>query len=188
MKAFGRLLWKDLELSRLPMLINGVAAILWQLFLRTRLQQGWPAESVAALLFLPMAFLPLWFVWQTYQSLRTEWRDDTIYTLLALPVPGWKITLSKLTALLIEYTVVVGIWALGGLVIYWSPLSTLVAELFQGITLSWFIRNGFLLYLMSLGVFASFIIYMQVAYITAKVVGAFTAWFSFGYCSFRDGW
>jgi hypothetical protein len=173
MKAFGRLLWKDLELSRLPMLINGVAAILWQLFLRTRLQQGWPAEAVAALLFLPMAFLPLWFVWQTYQSLRTEWREDTIYTLLALPVPGWKITLSKLTALLIEYTVVVGIWALGGLVIYWSPLSTLVAELFQGITLSWFIRNGFLLYLMSLGVFASFIIYMQVAYITAKVVGRF---------------
>ena len=40
MKAFGRLLWKDLELSRLPMLINGVAAILWQLFLRTRLQQN----------------------------------------------------------------------------------------------------------------------------------------------------
>ncbi len=173
MRAFGRLLWKDLEISRLPMLINGGAAVLWHVFLRTRLLMGWSPETVAVLSLLPMAFLPLWFIWQTYQSLRVEWREDTVYTLLTLPVPGWKIVLSKLIALLIEYTVVVGVWVVSGLVVYWSPLQILLHDLFQTVSLGWFVRNGFLFYFASLAVFAGFIIYMQVAYITARVMGRF---------------
>lgn len=173
MKAFVRLLWKDLEESKLPILINCGITIVWLLFLRYRLETGWPLEAVAALALLPMGFLPFWFMWQTYQSLRSEWRDDTIYTLLALPVPGWFITLAKMMALLLEYTITAAVWVIGLLAVFWAPFRPELTELFSLLPVTWFLKNGLLIYLATVAIYASFITYVQLAYIVAKIVGRF---------------
>lgn len=171
MTAFLRLLKKDLEGSKYPMLFNAAGAVLWLLFLRYRLESGWPFDVVAALAVLPLAFLPFWFVWQTYQSLRTEWKEDTIYTILTLPVPGWLINLSKMVALLIEYTIVTAAWVVGGMLNFWSALQPQLGELLQVVPLTWFIKNGLLIYLFSLAIFATFIALVQLGYIVGKIIG-----------------
>lgn len=171
MTAFVRLLRKDLEGSKYPMLFNAAAAVLWLLFLRYRLESGWPFNAAVALAVLPLAFLPFWFIWQTYQSLRTEWKEDTIYTLLTLPVPGWLINLSKMVALLIEYTVVAAAWVIGGAVIFWTAFQPELGELLELVPLTWFIKNGLIVYIFSLAVFAAFITLVQLGYVVGKIIG-----------------
>ena len=54
----------------------------------------------SATYWVPMGFLPLWALWTSVQLYRQEWRENTSYLMLSLPVRAWKITSAKLAALL----------------------------------------------------------------------------------------
>jgi len=173
MKRFLRLLGKDLEASKLPILFNSGLSIVWIAFLRYRYEAGWSLGMVFILMTIPLTFLPIWLMWQTYQTLRTEWREKTTYTLLLLPIPGWQITLSKWTALLIEFTIVLAALVGSALLFFLGPINEYYGSFLQAVPLIWFLRNGFLLYLGALATFSSFIILVQLAFIVSKLVGRF---------------
>ncbi|HHT36380.1 MAG TPA: hypothetical protein GX019_04305 [Firmicutes bacterium] len=173
MKRFFSLLRKDLETSKLPILFNSGLAVVWITFLRYRYQAGWPIRAAFALMFVPLTFLPIWLMWQTYQTLRVEWREKTTYTMLLLPVPGWQIMLSKLVALLIEFTAVLAVFVGSVLVLFYGPINDSYGYLLKAVPLNWLIRNGILLYLGAVALFSSFVIFVQLAFIVGKLVGRF---------------
>lgn len=170
MSKFLRLLRKDLEASRWPVGILSGLILLFMLFVRYKISTGWAVESAMITLALPLLFFAPWFVWQSFQTLRSEWKEDTVYTLLVLPVPGWYITLAKLVGLFVEYTVLLAV-TLGG-------ASLILGRIFLELTpptvpIAWIIRNGFIVYLISLGILASVVIFIQLAFVVSKMVGRF---------------
>lgn len=169
MAKFLSLFKKDLEASKWPLGIFSGLIILLMLFFRYKVTQGWAPESVIASIAIPLMFLPLWLVWQSFQTLRSEWKEDTVYTLLVLPVPGWHITLAKILALVVEYTVLLVVIVGGSRLI----LGTVLAQMTPTAPLSWIIRNGFLAYLVSVGVLIGVAIFAQLAFVVSKMVGRF---------------
>jgi len=169
MKRFLTLLRKDLQASLLPIgFLSGITVIIMA-FVRFRIETaGWPMEISLVAISIPLVFLPLWLLWQSFQTLRSEWREDTVYTLLVLPVPGWQVMTAKLLAIWIEYTVISAVTAVGTLV-FFSPL---VREAMAFVpSVGWVIRNGILLYLASLLMLASVVIFVQLAFVVSKMVG-----------------
>lgn len=169
MKSFLRLLRKDLEASRWPM--GFLSAITLGIMLSVSLKiatGGWPTQAAIAAVTFPLVFLPLWVLWQSFQTLRTEWREDTVYTLLVLPEPGWKIMLAKLSAILLEYTVLLVVTVVGTL-IFFFPMVQEAMLVLPGA--GWVVRNGILLYVFSLFMIASTIIFVQLAFVVSKMVG-----------------
>lgn len=172
MKRFLRLVRKDLEASKFPTgLLSGIIFGL-MVFIRYKIGDYYlgPHEHMIAMLIigLPLIFLPLWLFWQSFQSLRSEWREDTVYTLLVLPVPGWQVMLSKLLGIWAEYTVLLLVSLGSGLLLFWSTIKPLWQVL---PSTSWILWNGFLLYLVSLGILTTFVIFMQLGFIAGKMVG-----------------
>ncbi|NLL42524.1 MAG: hypothetical protein GX251_04190 [Firmicutes bacterium] len=169
MTRFFRLLRKDLQASLLPLgFLSGIALIV-MLFTRVRISMGsWPNEAALAAVSLPLVFLPLWLLWQSFQTLRIEWREDTVYTLLVLPLPGWKVMLAKLAAICLEYTILLAVTAVGALIFFAPQVQQAMENL---PSLLWVIRNFSLVYLFSLGVLASMVIFVQLAFVVSKMVG-----------------
>ncbi|NMB01479.1 MAG: hypothetical protein GX971_08200, partial [Firmicutes bacterium] len=159
MRHFLRLLRKDLEASRLPVgFLSGITLII-MLFVRFKISSGaWAAENFVAAVAIPVAFMPLWLIWQSFQTLRSEWREDTVYTLLVLPVAGWKVMLAKLVSIWVEYSVLC-VATVGGTLIFFG---TFLEELFRALpSVSWAIWNGFMVYLLGLAILSSVVIFVQ---------------------------
>lgn len=174
MKRFLRLLRKDLEASKLPTgLLSGIILGLMAIvrFKLGDLGSDYKSAAFFAIVLtvtLPILFLPLWLFWQSFQSLRSEWREDTVYTLLVLPVPGWHVTLAKLIGILVEYSVLLVVSVGGGLLLFWRMIEPFWNAL---PSTSWILGNAFLLYLVSALALAAFVILMQLAFIVGKLVG-----------------
>ena len=169
MSKFLRLLRKDLEASRWPLGILSGLILLFMLFVRYKISAGWALESAIITVALPLMFFVPWFVWQSFQTLRSEWKEDTVYTLLVLPVPGWYITLAKLVGLFVEYTILLAV-TLGGASLI---LGRVLLEFTPTAPIAWIIRNGLIVYLISLGILASVVIFIQLAFVVSKMVGRF---------------
>lgn len=169
MKRFLRLLQKDLQASLLPMgFLSGITIII-MFFIRFRIATaGWPMEASLVAIAIPLVFLPLWLLWQSFQTLRSEWREDTVYTLLVLPVSGWKVMIAKLLAIWIEYTALLAVTIVGALV-FFAPLVREAMEFLPGAF--WVTRNGILLYLASLAMLTSVVVFVQLAFVVSKMVG-----------------
>jgi len=174
MKPFLRLLRKDLEACKLPILFNCGISIIWLLYLRYRFSITQSMEIVLGLMLVPLVFIPFWILWQAYQSLRSEWRENTVYSLLLLPVPGWKILLSKWMALLIETTIIVVVFLITSLICFFEPIRNSFGEILRFMPTAWYIRNGLLIYVSVLFLFSGWIIAMQTAFVVGKLVGRFS--------------
>ena len=169
MKRFLRLWQKDLQASLLPMgFLSGIILILFAIT-RWRIEAGaWPMEASFAAISIPLIFLPLWLLWQSFQVLRSEWREDTVYTILVLPVPGWSVMVAKLLTIWVEYTALLAV-IIGGTLVFFTPI---VREGMQFLpSMSWAVRNGILLYLGTLAILASVVIFVQLAFVVSKMVG-----------------
>ena len=136
---------KELVSARVFLLIFTGAILLWQLFLVSK-RNIWPSEALVALSWLPLAVLPLWVMWNAFNSFRHEWNGNTIYLLLSLPLQGWKISLAKLLAVLSEFTFYTLIIIFGNLIFFKPELSLIVKELPIEITLSNIISLGVKVY------------------------------------------
>ncbi|MGM0438636.1 MAG: ABC transporter permease [Bacillota bacterium] len=106
MKSFISLYKKEIRAMFFFVVVSILIVLAWELFLFYK-SSVWPSELILGLSFLPTSFFPLIMLWQGYQSYRHEWKDDTIYMLLTLPSPGWKISLAKLAAGFSYYLTVV---------------------------------------------------------------------------------
>lgn len=170
MSRFLRLLRKDLEASRWPLgiLSGAIVGLLTFAWFRMPPAGHVDWEAAAFVMAIPFVFLPFWLLWQSFQSLRSEWREDTVYTLLVLPVPGWQILISKMLEICIEYTVLLLVSLGGGLILFHGHLEALLLILPRP---SWLLWNGFILYLVSLAVLAAFVSVIQLSFVVSKMVG-----------------
>lgn len=165
MNRFFRLLRKELEAMGWS---TGVfVGIMGVIMVAVRLKIEFPQYVPALTVVLPLAALPFWLLWQSVQSLRTEWREDTVYTLLSLPVPGWWITLAKLMRIWIEYTLILALIALGNLVLFLDVFRVLLGDTDRQRLLVYAI----LLYLLGLALIAIFVTITQLALVVSKMVG-----------------
>lgn len=171
MSRFFPLVRKDLEASRWPVGILSALIIGYMLLVLFKVPPGLkeqePLIVLGAALALPLMFLPLWMFWQSFQTLRSEWREDTVYTLLVLPVPGWQVMLAKLVGLWVEYTVLIAVSLVGALLLFSGPVQSALGAL---PSLSWAIQNGLLLYLASLLLLATVVVFVQLAFVVSKMV------------------
>ena len=115
-RAFGQLYRKDLEALQFTLVLFTLLIAAWEVFLLTRVPV-WERGLPFALSFVPLAFLPLWLVWDAIQSYRSEWQSGTIHFLLAAPLPGWVPAASKLAAVMTSFTVQVAATVAGSLAI-----------------------------------------------------------------------
>lgn len=90
---------KEVMAIRGELLLIAGALAAWTLFLLSRAGM-WATEVIMAIYWLPTGFLPLWALWTSVQLYRQEWRENTSYLLLSLPVRAWKITSAKLAVIL----------------------------------------------------------------------------------------
>lgn len=112
MKGFGQLLKKDLESISLMTIVLSVGILLWDIYFYTRVGE-WKAEIAIMPTLLPFGVIVFWLVLQAIQVYRYEWQTGGIHLLLALPQPGSKIALAKLTAVLTGFTLNLIISSLG---------------------------------------------------------------------------
>ncbi|HEX6989938.1 MAG TPA: hypothetical protein VF282_10775 [Bacillota bacterium] len=103
MGTFGCLSRKELRQNGPTALAFAAVMAAWDLFLYN-FTGRWPDHAVMALFILPMGFLPFWSLWRMIQTLRGEWAGNHTHLLLALPVPGWHLTVTKMLGLLLELT------------------------------------------------------------------------------------
>ncbi len=171
MKRFLQLIRKDLQASKFPILMNASLVIAWLVFLYSRLLKSWSLDIIAPLMSVPLFFMPFWLLWQCYQLLRNEWQEDTIYTLLLLPLPGWKLMASKLVTLLIEFSIFLVVYV-GTILIFFQKL-IMVDQLLASTSIIWFLRNGLLIYIFALAFISGPLILVQLAFVVGKLVGRF---------------
>ncbi len=169
MKRFLKLLSKDLEASRLPVFFLASITLALMAFLRLRIAQGaWDPEVFVLGVIAPMTFFPLWLIWRSFQTLRVEWREDTVYTLLVLPVPGWQVMLAKLASLLVEYSVLFTA-AVGGTFLFSSGLMDELWEVIPGS--GWLAWNVLWVYVTGALILGAVAVHVQLAFVVSKMVG-----------------
>lgn len=175
MKKFWALLQKDLKTARLPVgLFLGISLGL-MVFVRFKIATGSLREdNIGIAIVLPLMVLPFWLIWQSMQGLRSEWREDTIYNLLALPASGWQVLGSKLASLVLEYSTVVFINVVSFTLLF-LPFYQHIWAVLPGPL--WTLRNGFLVYLLSLYILVSFAIVVNFSFLVSKLMGRFQAIF-----------
>lgn len=98
--GFRRLFLKEVR-SFLPVYgIFAVAVAVLHLFIMLR-GLGWQDGTILGLsLLLPFLFLSAIAVGTGFYQLFAEWRTNSIYLLLSLPLRGWKVMTAKLSAVL----------------------------------------------------------------------------------------
>lgn len=147
---FWRLYLKELKESDNFAILFGIIGIGWFIFLSTQ-YLSWGDDTTSGLSFITLTLLPLYSLIKGFQSFRTEWKSDTIYSLLSLPVPRWHLLFSKFLAAM---TVVTGMSAIFILGIYFNSkfvtldlLNSLPRSFGIGIYLKWIISLYILLWI-----------------------------------------
>ncbi|MEW5763294.1 MAG: hypothetical protein AB1776_08855 [Bacillota bacterium] len=111
--AFRRLLLKELKGTVLPAGGFAVLALLWCLFLASRVGT-WDPNHVTALAYAPLLVLPVWAAGTAYYGLHVEWSTNTSQLLLALPLRGWTTAGAKALAVQLGFTAL-SLLCVGGL-------------------------------------------------------------------------
>lgn len=110
--AFRKLFLKEFRVA-LPLYGVFCAAVLLLHLLFLYKKDDWNPEYVPALtLFLPYLFAGALAVGMGYYQLYSEWRSNSVYLLLSLPVRGWKVLAAKLAASL-ALLVATSVWIAG---------------------------------------------------------------------------
>lgn len=151
------------------------ALLVWTLYLLSRVGVGSPGV-IAIVYWAPMGFLPLWVLWTAVQLYRHEWRENTSYLMLSLPVRAWVITSAKLAVLV---TGIVGfslLIAAGGWIV--AARTGVLAEIAQVIDRSaipaeWIVKVSFLLCGVTLASLVVFGLVAQFAYVFSRLFSKF---------------
>lgn len=105
---------KELMGNRTELLFLLGFFLVWTLFLLSRAGVWEPAVVIALYGAPPSGILPLWALWASVQLYRQEWRENTSYLMLSLPVRARVITSAKLAALLTGVLGFALLFAVGG--------------------------------------------------------------------------
>lgn len=174
MRAFGKLLQKELVSLRWFIVALLVLTVVWHGFLYTKIAQ-WDAAIVFGLGFIPLSFIPLWLVIASIYSYRTEWSEDTSYFLLSLPVSGWTITVSKLLAV-VSLCVIGLLLMVGSFFLFDLPdafLTSLDSPFWGGLPGNWYVNDLIILCAIIIAAVFGTVMTMHIAYIFSRMANRF---------------
>lgn len=166
---------KELFGHKADFALLGGALLVWAAFLVSRVGV-WSIELIFVLYWFPSGFLPLWAIWTSVQLYRQEWRENTSYLMLSLPVRAWTITSAKLAVIL---TGVVGfslvILAGGWLIVVRSGIIPELgrADLFEWVPMDWVVQMGVLSYAWSVAGLLVIALIAQLAYVFSRIFARF---------------
>lgn len=100
---FARLYLKDIQDIKMESAIFMISVAAWNIFLYMKYLSGWPyqlsvGQSLTA--FGIAAFIP--FI-ESFKLLWDEWKHNTVYLIMSLPVSGTMVLLSKLAVIITQY-------------------------------------------------------------------------------------
>lgn len=152
------------------------AFTVWTLWLLSKAGTWAPEALLAAYLAPATGIVPMWALWTAVQLYRQEWRENTSYLMLSLPVRAWKITTAKLAALLtgavgFSLLFLAGTWMLLMRTGVWADL--VHRNAFALVPLEWMVKTGFMIYT---GILAGLIVVAlaaQFAYVFSRLFARF---------------
>ncbi|TYP78208.1 hypothetical protein [Paenibacillus methanolicus] len=99
--GFRNLFRKEMK-SLFPLFaVYGIAVTAAQVIVKFK-SGGWGTDAPLVIsLLMPLLFAAVLTIGAGYFQLSTEWRTNTIYLLLSLPIRGWKVLTAKLVALMV---------------------------------------------------------------------------------------
>ncbi len=172
-KQFWYLYKKELKESATFLVIFCILSLGWLFFLGAQ-KDNWHIELVFGLSFIPLGLLPLYVIAKGFLSFRGEWKDDTIYAIKALPVPGWYFVVSKFLATMTSFTLLTLV-ILGG--IYLLSIKY-INILFSAIPrvggIGWFWKDLIFAYLVIWLVIGLHYIISQFSYLVSHLFSKFT--------------
>lgn len=166
---------KELLSNRVEIALIAGAFIVWTLFLLSRVGL-WQGEIIVGIYWMPASFLPLWALWTSVQQYRQEWRENTSYLMLSLPVRAWVITSAKLAVL---FTAAVGfsllILAGGWLLLARTGVLALyhASSLFEMIPGEWIVKITLLGWALTVGSVVVMGLVAQLAYMFSRLFTRF---------------
>jgi len=156
----------------LVLLIGGY--LLWTLFLASRVGR-WDEDAILALYFAPASgIFPLWTLWTSVQLYRQEWRENTSYLMLSLPVRARTITSAKLAMLLTGVAGFMLLFAAGGWLLF--ERTGILADMratnvFALVPVEWIVKMGLLGFGSVLFGVLVVALVAQVAYVFSRMFG-----------------
>lgn len=130
----------------------------------------WGENTTFALSFMPLVIIPFYALFQGFTAYRSEWKEDTVYTLMSLPVPGWFFSLTKWLATMTYFTAFTLLNLALILLFYWRMTFTAFETVPGVIGLMQMIKVFILIYLAYwLGSAISYII-GQFSFLTSRLV------------------
>jgi len=104
-KMFRTLFKKDLLLGKNESLLILGFIVLGNIFLYYKSQttipaEVWPVEAAFGLSSVLLSFIPLSIFFRSFASISSEWKENTVYMMMSLPVSGTMILLSKVLSLI----------------------------------------------------------------------------------------
>ncbi len=172
--AFRKLFLKEVRAS-LPLYVVFCAAVLLLHLLFLYKKDDWDQNLIPAFtLLLPYLFAGALAVGMGYYQLHSEWRSNSVYLLLSLPVRGWKVLAAKLSASL-ALLVATSAWIAGSfaatlLPSQWRELNADDQAVDAFPTLFSLAANSLWMYLFFV---ALFIIVVQFAFLCGQLVARF---------------
>lgn len=175
MTAYMQLLKKEMRQTAPMMLLFGGGLVLWIVYLFSK-AGVWPGHLPFILALAPSGFIPFWALWRSFYGLRQEWNGDHMYLLLALPIPGWYVTSTKMLSTLIEMFVYVALIVSGSLILYFSVEEAVLPwELVREAQL---LRMAWLVSLLTTIVLFSGMFIIQFSYVFSRLINKFRGLFA----------
>lgn len=168
-----RQFFKELQGHRGEILLLAGALLAWTAFLYSR-AGAWEPELILVLYWFPTGFLPLWAIWTSVQLYRQEWRENTSYLMLSLPVRAWTITSAKMAAIglgIIGFSALILLGA--ALLIARTGFWPTVEGVFDVIPLAWFVKTGVWICVVGLLGMLALSLMAQFAYVFSRLFTRF---------------
>lgn len=113
----GKMLWalykKDLKGSKFEMFFMLGMFLVGNIYLYYKTRTDWPVPAGFVANFMGAGVIFLFIFFKAFQVIRSEWKDNTVYLMMSLPVSGKIIFLSKLLSLLTQWLVLEVLVGLG---------------------------------------------------------------------------
>lgn len=146
--------------------------LLWHLFILYK-RDWFDQDTIMVLaLIMPFVFASLITIGMGYQQLQVEWKTNSVYLLLSLPVRGWKLLMVKIAALM-SLVVATLLWSGLSYVLIlmklkWTDISENITELWP--MLSSLLIHSTWIYLLSM---VLLLILVQFTFLCGQLVAKF---------------
>lgn len=168
-KQFWHLYKKELREGAPFAIVLGILIAGLLIFL-TVMKARWGADAALGLSFTPLGIIPFYVLFQGFTAFRSEWKEDTIFTVMSLPVPGWFFCATKLFATMTYFTLMTILNVGLAVILNWGIIKHLFENIPNIIGLMQIVKVAILMYLVYWLLTGISYIIGQFSFLTSRLV------------------